>query len=105
MEFVSAVFALRASEPALRRGSWRIAGAGGDAAAYERRLDGTRLVIALNAGTSDARLGIEVPDAVDGHRLVPIGLPGWPGQTTEIGRHGRTELALAARSGGVWRLA
>jgi cyclomaltodextrinase len=101
--FVSAAFALRAAEPALRRGSWRIAGAAGDAAAIERSHDGSALVVGLNAGGSAARLVVDVPGG-GGRRLEPIPLPGWSPAPAVVGADGRAELDLPARCGGVWRL-
>ncbi len=105
LEFVSAAFALRAGEPALRRGSWRIAGAEGGTVAVERQLDGSRLLVAINAGVGPATLAIDLPDAADGHHLEPVPLPGWRNDTVAIEQGGHARIDLPARSGGVWRLA
>jgi neopullulanase len=100
LAFVSAALRARHRHPALRRGDLRIAGASGDAVAFERRLGEERLLVALNAGESPAVVEAELPDA-DGRTLADVPLP-WPvagpgGSPTVV--DGRAAIALAARSG------
>jgi cyclomaltodextrinase / maltogenic alpha-amylase / neopullulanase len=105
LAYVSAALAMRAAQPALRRGSWRIAGAAGEAVAMERSIDGSnRLVVALNAGEERVTLGVELP-GLQSARLKPLDLPGWPMRPAAVGAEGRADLVLAPRSGGVWGLA
>ena len=100
--FVAAVFRLRSAEPALRRGTWRIAAADGGAIAIERAEGSSRLVVALNASENDCRLRLHLPDDA-GRSWRPVALPGWP--TAETAVTGETvEFALEPRSAGVWRL-
>jgi glycosidase len=103
LDFVAAALRLRAAEPALRRGGWRIAGAAGDAAAIERMHGGARLVVGLNAGVGPARLAVDVPDG-GGRRLEPVPLPGWSPRAATVGPDGSSVLDLPPRVGGLWRL-
>jgi len=100
--FVKAAFALRAAEPALRRGTWRIAAADRGAVALVRSLDAARFVIALNAGEADCTLRVDLPDT-GRRRLRPLHLPGWSA-TDPVPVGEGFDMALAPRSGGVWRL-
>ena len=104
VEFVSAAFRMRAAEPALRRGGWRIAAAAGEAMAFERIHDGSRLLVAVNAGDQDARLALELPGSA-GRRLEPLALPGWETSAVDLPTDAAAEMHVDARSGGVWRLA
>jgi neopullulanase len=101
LDFVRAVFTLRGREAALRRGTWRIAGADGGAVAIERRLADERVLVALNAGESDGRLRVEL-DGVAASALAPVDLPGWPRVELASG-DGSAETQLAPRSAAVWR--
>ncbi|TMC60620.1 MAG: hypothetical protein E6J17_09630, partial [Chloroflexi bacterium] len=105
LAFVKAAVALRRDEAALRRGSFRISGAGGGALAFERTLGEERVVVALNAAEADVALDLDLPGAAD-CRLEPRPMPGiaaGPAQTVDPGGHAR--LAVAARSAAVFRLA
>jgi len=102
LAFVSAAFRIRHAEPALRRGGWRIAGAAGEAAAFERRCDRSRLLVALNAGEEPVWLPVDL-DA-GGARAEPLPLPGWQPAELERGAEGGHGVPLPARSGGIWRL-
>ena len=74
----------------------------GEAAAFERRCDGSRLLVALNAGEDPVRLPVDLDAGVA--RPEPLPLPGWQPAALDIGAEGGIEVPLAARSGGIWRL-
>jgi neopullulanase len=57
-DFVRSVLHARAAEPALRRGALRVLAAEDSAVAIERRLDGGRCLVLVNAGRTPARLGM-----------------------------------------------
>ena len=73
--FVRDLVHVRAGEPALRTGQVNVVAAAGPAMAFERRLDGTRLIVAVNAGEDPARLDLRLDEA-DGRRLAPVELAG-----------------------------
>ena len=66
--YVRSLLRLRSSEPALRHGSTIVLAAAGAAFAFERRLDGGRLVVAINAGVDAVVLEASL-DGVDRGRL------------------------------------
>ena len=98
---------LRHRHPALRSDGYRTAGASGCALAYVRGdVSDDRLVVALNAGETEARLEVALPDA-EGASLVAEPLPGWRSverTATSTVRDGRATLEIAAREGLVARL-
>jgi neopullulanase len=102
LTFVQSVFRLRRDEAALRRGTWRVAGADGGAVAIERRLDSRRVLVALNAGDSEGRLRVDL-EGLDPSTLQPIELPGWEPATVRQGTDGAPEVSLPARSAAIWR--
>lgn len=96
LEFHRRAIALRHAHPALRTGTFRVLAAEGGALAYARSLGSEALVIALNAGESEARLTMPAPGASDGAADVRFGEP--------IGAAfagGRLRLQLAPRAGAV----
>lgn len=104
LTFVRAAIALRHAEPALRRGEFEVIGSAGGAMAFERSLGRERVVIAVNAGASRARLRVDLPGG--GRRgLSPIKLPALPVGAARIDDAGSVELDLPARSGTVFRTA
>jgi neopullulanase len=56
--FVRDALRARAAQPALRRGTLRVVAADDAAIAYERRLDGERCLVLVNAGRREARLRV-----------------------------------------------
>lgn len=66
LAFVRALIRLRTAEPALRHGTTRVIAADGDAVAIERRIDGRTIVVAVNAGPSDAALRFGLVGVSDG---------------------------------------
>jgi neopullulanase len=68
--FVRSVLAFRAAEPALRHGATSAIGSAGAAMAIERRLDGARLVLALNPGDGATELDVALEGLGSG-RLEP----------------------------------
>jgi cyclomaltodextrinase / maltogenic alpha-amylase / neopullulanase len=98
LAFVRAAFAARNAEPALRRGSLRVAAADRSAVAFERADDGGRLIVAVNAGSEPVCLTLD-------ERLAPgttptqVELPGWSARVADAGPDGRLVLELPARSG------
>jgi cyclomaltodextrinase len=101
--FVRATLRLRQAETVLRRGTTAIVGAAGGAVAYERRLDGTRLVVALNAGDEPTSLPVSLPGGTG--RLATIPLPGDERATEAAFVDGRAMLELPARTGRLFRVA
>ena len=73
-DYVRGVVALRHAHPALRGGTFSVAGAGGMAAAYVRRDEAEALVVCLNAGEQPERLEVQVP-GLDGRTLEPVTPP------------------------------
>ena len=97
---------LRAAEPALRDAPLRVVGAEGSAVAYERGAGASRFIVVVNAGESEARLGLDFADAPGGAggHLAAIELPGFA--TIEETRivDGKASIGLGGRSGGVLRI-
>jgi cyclomaltodextrinase len=105
LEFVRRALALRDAHPALRRGSFRVAGASGGAMAFERVLDDDRVIVALNAGDRAFGLDVELPGAT-GCRLEPRSVPGFAAAAAvTVGATDHVEIPLAGRSAAVFRLA
>jgi cyclomaltodextrinase len=102
--FVRSVLRLRAAEGALRHGSTSILAAAGSALAFERRLDGRRLVVAVNAGTEAVTLETTL-DGVSGGHLDAVDLDG---SSTGMGSvevdAGVARLVIPPRTGHVLRL-
>ena len=102
--FVRAALAVRRDEPALRRGSFRVAGAAGPAVAIERRLDDRRILVVANSAERQVSLTVDLPGTAGG-RFEPLALPGWPAaDVRETAVDGGTPVSIAARSGAVLRL-
>ena len=70
-EAVRGLLRLRAAEPALRDAPLRVVGAEGSAVAYERGSGASRFVVAVNAGESEVRLGLDFADAPGGAGWAP----------------------------------
>lgn len=102
-DYVRSVLDLRRSEPALRHGSTSATATAGPALAIERRLDGDRLVIAVNAGNDAVALEVTLPD-IDTAQLRPVALDGTTGAEPAAVVGGRARLVVASRTGGVWRV-
>ncbi len=99
--FVRAILRLRSAEPALRHGSTSAVAITGPALAIERRLDGDRLVVAVNPGDAPVALDLTLAGAGDG-RLEPIPLEDDAATGTSIsGGIGR--LDVPARTGRILR--
>jgi cyclomaltodextrinase / maltogenic alpha-amylase / neopullulanase len=103
--FVRSVLAFRATEPALRHGATSSVGAAGAAMAIERRLDPTRLVLALNPGDGPTDLAITLDDVGRG-RLEPVLVagadPGGPGGADIV--DGGARIAIPERTAVVLRV-
>jgi neopullulanase len=103
--FVRSALRLRAVEGVLRHGSTTILAAAGPALAFERRLDGQRLVVAVNAGTDAVTLETTF-DGVSRGRLEAVDLDGSSAATIgpiEVDA-GAASLVIPPRSGHVLRL-
>jgi cyclomaltodextrinase len=101
--YVRSVLRLRGSEPALRHGSTTAVAADGQALAIERRLDGDRLVVAVNAGIGTVSMDVTLPD-IGAARMEPVRFEdGTWGEPVPIAE-GRGRLLVAPRSGRVWRV-
>jgi cyclomaltodextrinase len=102
--FVRSVLRLRAVEGALRHGSTSILAAAGSAIAFERRMEGRRLVVAVNAGTEAVTLESTL-DRVSRGRLEAVDLDG---SSTGMGSvevdAGVARLVIPPRTGHVLRL-
>jgi cyclomaltodextrinase len=108
--FVRSVLRLRDGEPALRHGSTVAVGAAGPGFAFERRLDGDRLVVALNPGTEPMELAVTL-DGVGRGRLEGVSLDGGDSDGSPPGAagvevvDGAARVAIGPRRGQVLRLA
>lgn len=73
--FTKACVWARREHRALRRGTTRVAGAGGRAVALAREADGERALVAVNGGREPARLEVEAASVAG---LAPLALPDMP---------------------------
>jgi glycosidase len=102
--FVRSVLRLRADRPELRHGSTTAVGVAGPALAFERRLDGDRLVVAVDPGPDPVTLAITLPDGGDG-RLATIPLDGVTAGIIDVPLvDGHARLTIPARSAQVLRV-
>ena len=103
--FVRELIRVRAAEPALRSGQVDVVAAAGLAVAYERRLDDTRLIVAVNAGDDPARLDLRLDEA-DDRRLEAMALPGGFGAVREgpVVSGGVASVELGPRGGSILRI-
>lgn len=94
LAWTRAAFAIRRELPALRRGSFRVAGATGDAVAFTRgeAAGAPAVVVAVNAGDSGIDVPVRVPDLA-GASLVDVPLP-------DTARGGAVAAALDADGSG-----
>lgn len=95
LAFVRQLIRLRAAEPALRHGTTRIAVTAGDAVAIERRIDGRTIVVAVNAGPTDAILRFRVRGA---HAGGLEDLIATDGGAVEAGSDGTVTVGVGPRS-------
>jgi neopullulanase len=96
-----AAFRARADLPALRRGSFSVAGSSGDAIAFVRGAVGGAgaVVVAVNAGDGEARLETRVPDLA-GASLADVPLPDTAsGPGLVVGADGQLCLSVPGRTG------
>ncbi len=104
LAFVRAALAVRRDEPALRRGSFRIAGSASGGLAFERRADDRRVVVALNNGDTEMGLDVDLPGSA-GRRLEPVPMPDFPPPAgTPVDAASHAQMRLAPRSAAVFRL-
>jgi cyclomaltodextrinase len=104
LAFVRGVLAVRRESDALRRGSFRIAGSGGNVVAFERSFGAERVVVVVNAGPGDASLDVALANAA-GCRLEPLEVPQMPLPAAGlVVSDGRATVTAGARSGTVYRL-
>ena len=103
--FVRGLVAVRAGEPALRAGQVNVVAAAGSAVAYERRVDDTQLVVAVNAGDEATRLDVRL-DGADGRRLTPVELAGGFGAVGDglVMSDGVATVELGPRCGFILRV-
>ncbi len=104
--YVRSLLRLRSSEPALRHGTTVALAAAGSAFAFERRLDGGRLVVAVNAGLDTAEVVVSL-EGVDRGRFELVDLDREAGGGSDdsvevIG--GSVRLVVPPRAGQVLRL-
>jgi neopullulanase len=100
LAWTTAAFAARHALPALRRGTFRIAGANGDALAYLRgeAAGGGAVVVVVNAGEAPAHVPAWVPE-VAGATLVDQPLPGIEAGEVVVGDDGNVTIPVPARTG------
>jgi cyclomaltodextrinase / maltogenic alpha-amylase / neopullulanase len=103
-DFMRAVIAFRAAEPAIRHGSTASIGADGPAMALERRLDDARLILALNPGEDEMPLDVAI-EGVGAGRLEPVELPGIDAGGAVDVADGRARIPVPAKAGRVMRVA
>ena len=103
---VRKAFALRRAEPALRSDEVHFGATAGSALAFERRADGRRLVVALNASEDAVTLPLTSDDerASDATVLLATGRARTAAPLVTAGDAGPT-IALPPRSGAVLRVA
>ncbi len=104
--FVRGLVHLRSRAAALRADHVDIVAAAGNAVAYERRLDESRLIVAVNAGDDPVRLDVRVGLA-DGTRLTPVELRGGFGALEGglVVSDGVAAVELGPRSGSILSVA
>jgi cyclomaltodextrinase len=101
-EFIKGAVALRRAEPVLRRGSFRVLGAEGQAVAYGRFSGEEAAVIVLNAGESASRLTLSVPElGSQPVEAAPLVGTAAPAVVRGDGDPGALTVELPARSGAV----
>jgi cyclomaltodextrinase len=93
-----AVLRLRAAEPALRRGRFRVLGHAGGAVAYERALHEDRLIVVVNAGDHPATVHVALDGAAT---LTPVEID--RGVPPRIVGDGPVAVTVAPRTGHVLR--
>jgi cyclomaltodextrinase len=101
--YVRSVLRMRGAQAALRHGSMAMLAAAGSAIAFERRLEGDRFVVGVNAGSESATFDVMLA-GVDRATLVPVDLDGArrPEPATIAG--GRGTATIAPRAGSLWRV-
>jgi cyclomaltodextrinase / maltogenic alpha-amylase / neopullulanase len=107
-DYVKAVVALRAAEPAVRHGATVAIGSNGAAMALERRLDHDRLVVAINPADVPIDLDVTIDDVARGYldRIVlPMAGGGSPVAAGVGIADGRATITVPARTGLVFRVA
>jgi cyclomaltodextrinase len=99
LAWTKSVLAMRHAAPALRRGTFRTAGAAGAALGFVRSgPEGALAIVAVNASDGAAELGLLVPEAV-GRRLTAVPLPGVEAQPAVVGADGALTVSVPARNG------
>jgi len=104
LDWTTAAFAARHALPALRRGTFRIAGASSDALAYLRgeSAGGGAVLVVVNAGEAPAAVPAWVPE-VAGATLVDQPLPGVLAGEVVVGADGNVTVPVPARTGRILR--
>jgi len=97
-------YAARHALPALRRGSFRIAGAEGDALAFIRGGDGggDPVLVVVNAGREAATLAVHAPELA-GAVLADVPLPDGPGDGATVADDGSASVIVGPRTGRILR--
>jgi cyclomaltodextrinase len=104
LEWTRASFAARHALPALRRGTFRVAGAAGDALAFVRgeTAGGGPVLVVVNAGDSATELRIRVPELA-GVMLEDHRLPSGSGAAIGVADDGSTVVNVGPRTGRILR--
>ena len=100
LAWARSAFAARHALPALRRGSFRVAGTETDALAYVRGGDagGSPVLVVVNAGGAGVTVPLRAPELA-GSRLVDAPLPGDAGPAVQVAADGTAGATVAARTG------
>lgn len=96
LTFMRQSTALRHSQPALRRGSYRTLYAQGKIYCFERAYQDEQLVVAFNTSTETVRVDLPIV----GQQLIPLFGQRLPCKI----EHDYTDIKLAPRSGVVWKV-
>jgi cyclomaltodextrinase len=96
LDLVRALSSFRAGHEYLRHGDFRVVAADGEAVAYAMTNHDGGALVALNAGSAEAKLAL--PGSFDG--LDAVELPGWDAPSIQR-TGGHTALEIPARTGGV----
>ena len=95
--FVRRCIALRRAHPALRRGDWAWLHVGDDLVAYRRALGEEQLIVVLNRGQGTAQVVLPLAEGA-------VLRDAWSGQTVAVAQGQGAAVAVAARSGVVFRV-
>jgi neopullulanase len=104
LAWTTTAYAARHALPALRRGSFRVAGADADAVAYVRGAvaGGGTVLVVVNAGEAPAEVQAWAPELA-GVTLADVPLPGIAAGEVNVAADGAVTVPVPARTGRILR--